>query len=47
MELKKGDQIKTTYGDIYTVREVYDNFIWVYETNNVIHKDNVVKVWQQ
>lgn len=44
MEIKVNDKIKTTYGSIYTVMSVNENIITVYETNNKIHKNNVIKV---
>ena len=43
-QIIKGDKITTTYGNTYTVESVYDNMVYVYETNNVIHISNIIKV---
>lgn len=43
-QINPGDTIITTYGNRYTVESVYDNMIYVYESQNVIHISNVVEV---
>lgn len=40
--IKQGDQIKTTYGNWYTVSDIRDNII--YSGNQTIHISNVIKV---
>lgn len=43
--IKQGDTIKTQYGQIETVREIWDNVIYTYEGgNNARHISNVEKV---
>lgn len=42
--IKKNSKIQTKYQDWYTVMKVNGNIITVYETNNKIHKDNVIRV---
>ena len=41
MKLTKGTKVQTQYGDIYTAMMVWDNAVYVYETQNVIHLSNV------
>lgn len=43
-QINKGDKVQDKYGDWYTVEFVYDNMVYVYETNNVIHASNIIKV---
>ena len=38
-----GDKVKTKCGRWYTVQMVYDNAVYVYETQNVIHARNIVE----
>lgn len=44
LNLKNGDQIKTTYGNWYTVISIIDNIITVGGSQNTVHISNVVKV---
>lgn len=46
-EINKGDEIVTQYGNVYEVEMVYDNMIYVYGSQNVIHVSNVVEVYHQ
>lgn len=43
-QINKGDKVQDKYGDWYTVELVYDNAVYVYETNNVIHASNIIQV---
>jgi hypothetical protein len=44
MKIKTGDKIRTKYQNWYTVMNINGKTITVYETNNKIHKSNIVEV---
>jgi hypothetical protein len=43
-QINRGDRVQTKYGEWLTMMMVYENMIYVYEHQNVIHADNIVKV---
>jgi hypothetical protein len=39
-----GDQVKDKFGDWHIVMKVYENSVWVYDTQTIIHASNIIAV---
>lgn len=39
-----GDQVKDKFGSWHIVMKVYDNAVYVYDTQTVIHASNIIAI---
>lgn len=43
-QINPGDKVQINTGEWYTVEMVYDNMVYVYGFQNVIHAANIIRI---